>query len=323
MSGFILRRLGAALLVVWGVLSLSFIFLQMAPGDPSSMYTRPGTDQKTVEHIRQQMGLDLPVWQQYLVWSREFCTGNFGTSFMQQRPVSEIFAEAIPNTLRLTVVVFVLQLVIGILLGVLTAIKRDSSLDFILSSVLLFLYSMPGFWLGLMAIMVFSLTLGWLPSSQMQSLVIPDGTLPILWDRIRHLILPASVLAAPLAAHVARFVRASLIEVLAQNYIRTARAYGISRWKILFKYALKNALLPLTALFGVYLPFLLAGAVITEYVFAWPGFGMVTVNAIFAHDFPVILASNFVAAIAVVAGNLISDLLSRAVDPRIRLEPGS
>ena len=169
-----------------------------------------------------------------------------------------------------------------------------------------------------MAVLVFSLKLGWLPSSQMQSLQIADGAWAQFTDRLRHLILPAGVLAAPFVAHTARFIRGSLSEVLQQDYIRTAYAFGIPARKVLFKYALKNAVLPLASLFGFYLPFLLGGAVITEYIFAWPGFGRITVNAIFAHDFPMILAGNFIAALAVVIGNLISDLVSKAVDPRIR-----
>ncbi|MFQ5770942.1 MAG: ABC transporter permease, partial [bacterium] len=232
--------------------------------------------------------------------------------------VSAILRETIPNTLQLTLVVFVLQLIFGIFLGVFTALKRNSKLDMAISSVLLFFYSMPGFWLALMAILIFSLKLGWLPTSQMRSLHTLHGFWPVLWDRIHHLVLPAAVLAAPFIAYTARFVRSSLAEVLEQIYIRTAFAYGIKSRQILFKYALKNSLLPLVTLSGLYLPFILGGAVITEYIFAWPGMGRITVNAIFAHDFPVILATCFIAALTVVVGNLISDLLYVVVDPRIK-----
>ncbi len=318
MARYILKRLGISLLIVWGVLSITFLLMRLAPGDPSSLYIRPEIDAKTVENIRRQMGLELPLWRQYFLWIGEFMRGNFGVSFTHHRPVSEILAEAIPNTLKLTGVVYFLQSIAGIVLGVITAVKRGTKLDLFITSFLLFLYSMPWFWLGLMAIMLFSLKLGWLPSSQMRSLHVSGGFWAESLDYIKHLILPASILAMPFAASTARFVRNSLAEALEQNYIRTAKAYGIKSWKILFQYALKNALLPLVTLFGLHLPFLLGGAVITEHIFAWPGLGTITVNAIFAHDFPVILASTFIAALTVVMGNQISDFLYLLVDPRVR-----
>jgi len=169
-----------------------------------------------------------------------------------------------------------------------------------------------------MSILIFSLYLGWFPSSQMGSFPAPDSFLLILLDRLKHIILPAFVLSIPLITFTSKFVRGSFSDVLNQNYIRTALAFGLNKNKIIFHYALKNALLPLATLIGLYLPFLLGGAVITEYIFAWPGMGRITVDAIFAHDYPVIIASNFVAAIAVVIGNLISDIMYTLIDPRIR-----
>ena len=315
-----IKRLLFSLLIIWGVLSMTFLIIHLAPGDHSSLYVKPEIDAKTVENIRRQMGLDLPLWQQYFHWIREFATGNFGVSFSHQRPVSEILAEAIPNTLQLTSAVFLPQLILGVTLGMVMAVRRNTKIDFSISTLLLFFYSMPGFWLALMAIMIFSLKLGWFPSSQMASLHPVDGLWAQAVDRIQHLILPALVLTIPFGAYTARFVRSSLSEVLTQDYIRTAMAYGIKSSRIIFKYALKNALLPLITLLGFYLPFLLGGAVITEYLFSWPGVGRITVNAIFSHDFPVILAGSFIAALAVVMGNLISDLLYRAVDPRIKIQ---
>lgn len=317
---YIIKRLSFSLLLVWGILTLTFLIIHLAPGDPASLYVRPEIKSQTVENIRRQMGLDLPVWQQYFRWQREFCTGNFGISLTHQRPVSQVLAEAIPNTLQLTCVVFLLHWLLSVVLGVLMAAKRHTRLDTLLGSGLLFLYSMPGFWLALMAILVFSLKLGWLPSSQMQSITAMEGFGATVVDRIRHLILPAMVLAAPLTAYGARLIRNNLIEVLSQDYIRTAWAYGLNRGRILYIYGLKNALLPIATLSGLYLPFLLGGAVITEYIFSWPGMGRITVDAIFAHDFPVILASNFIAALTVVVGNFISDLLYVVIDPRIRIQ---
>lgn len=320
MLSFIARRLTISLVIVYGVLSLSFLIIHLAPGDPTSLYLKPDIDPATVEIIRQQMGLDLPVWRQYFQWMGALMQGNLGVSFTHNRPVAEVLGEAVLNTLQLTVTVFLIQLIIGVTLGVLAAVKQNTVLDFSLNSFLLFLYSMPGFWLALMAVLVFSYKLGWLPASQMRSFDVPEGLWPQFVDRVKHLILPSLVLATPFIAHTARFVRGTLCEVLSQDYIRTARAYGIRPRRIIFRYALKNALLPVTTLFGLYLPFLLGGSVITEYIFSWPGMGRITVNAIFAHDFPIILASNIIAALTVIIGNLMSDILNALVDPRIKLE---
>lgn len=307
------------MIIAWGVLTITFFIIHLAPGDPTSLYIRPDIDPETISNIRRQMGLDQALWQQYLLWLKQFASGNFGISFVHNRPVTDILGEAIPNTLQLTGTVFLLQLILGINLGVLMALKYGSRTDKAINAILLFFYSVPGFWLALMAIMVFSLRLMWLPSSQMQSLSLEGQGLVLFWDRLRHLVLPAAVLSIPFSAYTARFVRSSLVDVLQQDYIRTARAYGLRPARLLFKYALRNALLPTITLLGLYLPFLLGGAVITEQIFAWPGIGKLTINAVFTHDFPLILASTFITAMAVVIGNQISDMLYALIDPRIRL----
>ncbi len=315
-----MKRIMISLIIVFGVLSLTFIIIHLAPGDPTSLYIRPEINPATVESIRRQLGLDKPLWQQYILWIREFMSLNFGFSFSHLRPVSHVLGEAILNTLQLTISVFGFQFFVGIILGIITAIKQKSKLDHGLHSVLIFLYSIPGFWLALMLILIFSLKLGWLPSSQMKSLYLSGGLWIQFIDRIKHLILPILVLSAPFIAYTARYVRAGLIDVFKQPYIRTAHAYGIKSNRIIFRYALKNVLLPLVTLIGFYLPFLLGGAVVTEYIFAWPGMGRITVNAIFAHDYPLVLAVNSIAALTVVIGNLISDILYTIVDPRIRIK---
>lgn len=314
------KRIFWSLVIVLGVLSLTFIIIHLAPGDPASIYIRPEIDAKTVETIRRQMGLEKPLWQQYFLWLKEFVTGNFGVSFSHKRVVSSVIGEATRNTLQLTSIVFIFQLIVGVCLGVCAAVRQNTRTDHGINSLLLFFYSMPGFWLALMLISLFSLKLGWLPSGQMKSIILTGGFLPQFFDRVEHLILPVFILSLPFIAITTRFVRGSLLEILGQDYIRTARAYGLPRNKILFQYALKNALLPLVTLLGLYLPFLLGGSVIIENIFAWPGMGRITVNAIFSHDYPLILATNFIAALTIVIGNLISDILYFYVDPRIRME---
>ncbi len=319
MIKFLTKRFAQSLFIVWGVLTLTFVVVQLAPGDPASIYIRPDIDPATVALIRKEMGLDLPLWQQYTHWMGEFITGNFGVSFVSHRPVKMILSEAIPNTLRLTIIVLFFQFVVGILLGIFMAVAKKNRAATTINAILLTIYSLPGFWLALMLIMIFSLKLGWLPSSQMASMTTPQGFWAQLWDAARHLVLPVVVLGSSLIAYTARFVRGNLSETLKQDYIRMARAFGLPKRKILYKYSLKNALLPLATMLGLYFPFLIGGAVVIEYVFAWPGMGRITINAIFSHDYPLILASCFVAAMAVVIGNLVSDLLYLVVDPRIKM----
>ncbi|KPK28985.1 MAG: hypothetical protein AMJ61_00405 [Desulfobacterales bacterium SG8_35_2] len=318
MKYYYFKRILLSVLIIWGVLTLTFFLIRVAPGDPSLIYIDPGIEPNIVNQIRHQMGLDQPLYIQYFKWLKQFLTGNFGMSFMHKRPVSQVLAEAIPNTLQLTVAVFMIQIIIGIIVGIYSALSRYTKKDSFISSFSIFLYSIPGFWLALMLILIFSLKLGWLPSSHMQSMDIGNGFWEVFADRIEHLILPVIVLGLPLSAHTSRFVRGSFIDVFTQDYIRAAYAYGLNKRKIWLKYALKNALLPIITLIGMYLPFLLGGAVITEYIFSWPGMGRITVEAIFAYDYPIILASTAIAAVAVVIGNLLSDILYRVIDPRIR-----
>jgi peptide/nickel transport system permease protein len=318
MSRYIIKRLVTSLIILWAVLSATFLLVHLAPGDPSMLYIRPEIDANVVENIRSQMGFDMPVWKQYFIWIKNFVKGDFGFSFVQHQTVGQILLDAIPNTLRLTVTVLVFQYTIGILLGIICAIKHKSKLDSIINSGLLFLYAMPGFWIALIAILIFSLYLGWLPSSQMNSIQEFEILWSYIWDSIRHLILPTIILSIPFISYTTRFVRDKFIDILKDPYIITAKAYGLKKNIILFKYTLKNALLPLITLVGLYLPFLLGGAVITEFIFAWPGMGRITVNAIYTHDYPLILATNFIATAAVIGGNLISDILYYFADPRIR-----
>jgi peptide/nickel transport system permease protein len=318
MTRFVIQRILLSFLIIWGVLTLTFIIIHLAPGDPAAMYVDPEIPPDVVENIRKQMGLNESISDQYLKWMRECLTGNLGISFSYKKPVSRLILETIPNTLQLTLLVFALQLFFGIIIGVFTAVRRNSVFDLSINSILIFLYSFPGFWLALMFILIFSYTLGWLPSSQMTTWGISGNFMVLLLDRIKHLILPVFVLTIHYTAYTARFIRGSFGEVLDQDYMRTAIAYGLKPAQIYFKYALKNSLLPVVTLLGIYLPFLWGGAVVIEYIFAWPGMGRLTVEAIFAHDYPLILGSTIIAALTVVVGNFLSDLLYALVDPRIK-----
>jgi peptide/nickel transport system permease protein len=285
------------------------------------MYYNPEIDPEVMEAIRVRLGLDQPLHVQYVKWLGSLAQGELGMSFSHHRPVMDILVETIPNTLVLTVFSLALILAVGVLVGVISAVRQYSWVDHLTTVTALFIYSMPGFWLGLMLIILFSLKLGWLPASQMES-VDAEYMTPMqqVWDRALHLVMPVFVLGIASAASVARYMRGSLLEVIRQDYVRTARAKGLSERRVILKHALTNALIPIITLLGLYLPFLLSGAVVTETIFAWPGMGRVTIQAIFSRDYPIVMATNLIAGVMVVGGNLLADVLYGVVDPRIRYE---
>ena len=321
MIRFIIRRVLASIPLVWALATLTFFIIRLAPGDPMAMYFNPEIDPSVMETVRVRLGLDQPLHVQYVKWLGALAQGEFGVSFSHHRPVAEILAETVPNTLILTFLALLLDLVVGVAVGLVSAARQYSWIDNVLTLGALFVYSMPGFWLGLVLIIVFSLKLGILPTSQMASVDAEYmAFLPRLWDRALHLVLPVFVLGIASAASVARFMRGSLLEVIRQDYIRTARAKVLPERVVVFRHALRNALIPLVTLLGLYIPFLMSGAVVTETIFAWPGMGRLTVGAIFARDYPVVMAVNLIAGVMVVGGNLIADVLYAVVDPRIRYE---
>jgi len=328
MIAFLVRRLLAAIPLVLGIATIVFFLLSLAPGDAASFLVSPNITPEVLEQIRVNMGLDQPVYIRYLRWMSAMLRGDFGVSLTRNQPVLDIIAEILPNTLVLSLFAFLLAFAGGILIGILQAIRQNRPTDGLLSVVGLFFYSMPSFWLALMLILIFSLGARnlwgwpiWFPASGMTSVDYPFMSPgEQLRDRVMHLILPSVSLALVLAAGIARYVRGSMLEVIRQDYIRTARSKGLSEFKVIFKHALRNGLIPVVTLFGLYLPFLFSGAVLIETVFAWPGMGRLVVDAIFQRDYPIVMAGTFVFAIMVVAGNLIADVLYALVDPRIRYE---
>jgi peptide/nickel transport system permease protein len=330
MTAYIVRRLLQAIPLLFGILTLVFILMHVAPGDPTAMYLHPSVAPEVIQQLRENWGLDQPLHIQYLHWMKSFLTGDFGFSLTQNRPVASILAERIPNTLILSGVAVLLIFSIGIAIGIVQAIRQYSAWDHILTLGSLFVYSMPSFWLGLMLILIFAYKVhqvDWwpdalrFPASGMTSV---DYDLMTGWgkfgDRLRHLVLPSFALGLASAASVARYMRSSMLEVVRQDYIRTARAKGLPEYKVILKHALKNALLPIVTLLGLYLPFLFSGAVLVEHVFAWPGMGKTIMDAVYQRDYPTVMAATFIFAAMVVIANLIADLLYAVVDPRIRYE---
>lgn len=321
MIQYIARKLLLTIPLLWGVITLIFLLLQAAPGDPSDRFITPDTPPEIAQQIKDKWGLDDPVHVQYGRMLGNLMTGEFGYSIVQERPVFDIIGDALPNTLVLSLVTLVIIYAVGIFLGVIQAVRQYSFTDNAASVISLFFYSMPSFWLALMLMLLFALNLGWLPAAGMVDAVEHEYMTPLeqLLDRLQHIILPGVALGVASAAGTARYMRSSMLEVIRQDYIRTARAKGLSERVVVFKHALRNAMLPIVTLLGLSLPYLFSGSVLIEIIFAWPGMGRVIVAAIFAQDTPLIIACFFVFTMVVVAGNLLADLLYSLVDPRIRL----
>jgi peptide/nickel transport system permease protein len=323
--GFLARRLIGSVPLVLGILTLIFFIMHLAPGDPTSRYFDPNVSPEVIEQMRRNLGLDQPVPVQYLKWMGSFLTGDFGYSFGQLRPISQILPPVMWNTLQLTLVSTVVIFVLGMLIGIFQAVRQYRASDNVLTFFALFFYSMPGFWFALMLILLFSLKAsqwGWpiqFPASQMTSVgyefLSPGAKIA---DRFMHLLLPAIALGIGSAAGVARYMRGSMLEVIRQDYVRTARAKGLSERVVVFKHALRNALLPIITLLGLTMPYLFGGAVLVETIFAWPGMGRLIVDAVYQRDYPLVMATSFVISVMVILGNLLADMLYAVADPRIR-----
>ena len=321
------RRLLGAIPLVLGIATIIFFVVNLAPGDPALRFLNPNMTPEVLEQIRVNMGLDQPVHIRYVRWIGALAQGDLGFSFTSNRPVLDIIKELLPNTLVLSATAIGVAFLLGILLGIVQAVRQYSLLDSVASIVGLFFYSMPSFWLALMMVLVFGLFAyqgQWLiqfPPSGMQS-VDYEFLSPMakVQDRLMHLALPATSLALVLAAGIARYTRASMLEVIRQDFVRTARAKGLSEPVVIFKHALRNALIPVVTLLGLFLPFLFSGTVFIESVFAWPGMGKLVVDSILERDYPVIMGGTLIFAMMVVVGNLVADVLYAVVDPRIRYD---
>jgi peptide/nickel transport system permease protein len=320
LPGYLLRRLAAAALLLWLVLTATFVLLRLAPGDPVAEASLLPIPKQQRQRLIHDFGLDRPLPEQYARWLGEVALhGNWGISFAQRRPVSAVISEALPATLLLATAALLVEYGVGTALGVAAARHSGSALDRSIRVAVLLLYSQPVFWLGLMAILLFSYRLRWLPASHMHSLGADAmSTAARLADLGKHLVLPALTLGLANAGGAARFVRASLLDVMGRDFIRTARAKGLDERRVVWVHGMRAALVPIIQLLGMSVPNLLSGALITEIVFAWPGLGRVTFAAIATRDSPVVLATTAVSAVLVVAGNLIGDLLHSAADPRVR-----
>ena len=316
MQQYLIRRLLITVPVLFGITILCYAILSLTPGDPVQMLISPTISAADIEIKRRALGLDRPAAIRYVRWLGEMARGNLGFSFSSGAPVARRVEERIGPTLTLTVTALVMSYLIAIPAGVIVATRRYSWIDYVATFSAFLGISLPTFFLGLAGIYVFALRWPVLPVGGTETLGGDGGLL----DLAHHLILPASVLAVAGAGALMRYVRSSMLDVLGQDYVRTARAKGVIEAIVLRRHALRNALIPVITIAGLQLPGLLAGAVVTEQIFEWPGMGRLTIEAINQRDYPVLMGITLVTALLVAAGSLLADIAYSVVDPRIRYE---
>jgi len=312
------RVMQSAVLVLT-VVTLCFVLIRLAPGDPVLyLYGAQTVSAETLETLRHQWGLDRPLWEQYLTYVGNLAHGNLGYSQINHQPVSTMLGRIAPNTLLLMLPSVVVATVVGVVLGVSAARRVNSGWDYTIGTLSMVGYSTPPFWLGIVLIIVFASSLGWLPTQGMTTLGASPGGIARAVDVAAHMILPTCVLSWWYLAAFARLTRASMLEESRKPYLMTARMKGLPERRVLYHHALRNASRPILTMLGLHLGTMFAGAVMTEVVFAWPGMGRLTFNAILQHDYPVVMAVFVVIGTAVVLTNLLIDLLYGVLDPRIR-----
>ena len=316
MATYLLRRLfqSAVLLVI--VTVIAFGLMHLAPGGPESVYAlSPSMTPADLERIRVSYGLDQPLPVQYAKWATGMASGDWGRSYRDTQPVLEVIGSHLFATLELMITATLIAIFLGAGIGIMGAIRRYSAFDYLATIGAMIALSIPTFWFGLVVIYLFSVKLGWLPPGNMYT--IGDGS---LLDFLHHLIAPSLVLALVEVAIWSRYMRASMLDVINQDYIRTARAKGLPERTVLLHHALRNALIPMITLAGLQLPTLLGGALVTETIFTWPGMGRLFLDSLGYRDYPVVMGILMFSALLVLIGNLVADLLCAAADPRIRLD---
>lgn len=318
MRQYVVRRILQSVPILLGITLLTFMIMQLAPGNPMMTMIDPNVSMEELARAEQSLGLDRPLIVQYWSWLGQIVQGNLGYTIRTGQSVSALIMARLPATLLLTSTAFVMSFILGVPLGVFSAWNKYSIPDYVLTVIAFIGISIPGFFLGLAMIYIFALQFGWLPTSGLMSIGMDYEGTTYLIDRIRHLIMPAVVLALPNMAAVMRFTRSSMIEVLTHDYVRTARSKGLNMPVVMFKHALRNSLIPVITLFGLSIPFLFGGAYIAEQVFNWPGMGSLGINAITGREYPVVMGLNLFTSTLVLLGNLIADILYAFVDPRIR-----
>lgn len=317
MGQYIIRRLIQTIPLLIGISIVIFLVIQAAPGGPETVFLGTGrfVDPEILEKYRERLGLDQPIHIQYLRWIGAALTGDFGYSYTAARPVSQMILERLPATVELMLVSFVFAALVALPLGIYSAVRQYSVLDFLGTGISFLGIAMPVFWFGLILQLIFAVQLGWLPTSGRET-VGQTGA----WDHIRHLILPSVVLSLRYIAGWSRYMRTSFLSVMNADYIRTARGKGLGERRVVLLHSLKNASIPVVSVMALDLAGLFSGAVITETIFAWPGIGRLFVQSMFDRDYPLLMGILMMGAFMVVFFNLLADVLYGVLDPRISYE---
>ena len=316
MGRYFLKRLMLCVITFVGITVIVYGLAAMAPGSPlDAMLAEPGMTLEEQQRLEARLGLDKPVYVQYFSWFGEMVRGNLGYSYRTSQPVTRMVLDKLGSTVLLTFTSLIIAYLIAIPIGIHSARNPYSAGDYAASACALIANAMPGFFMGMVAIYIFAVKLKWLPMSGMYT----SSTSKDFLDVARHLVLPAMCLAIQQLGSVMRHVRSNMLDILNEDYVRTARAKGLAARRVVFLHALRNSMIPIVTLFSTSIPFLIGGAVVTESIFSWPGLGSLMVTSIQARDYPVIMGISVVVAIAVLLGNLLVDLIYGLLDPRVRL----
>lgn len=314
MGVFIFKRVLQSIPVLFGISLLLFFMMHAVPGGPLAMYIHdPGMTKQLLHQLETNLGLNQPIWVQYVNWLWGALHGNFGDSYTYGIPATQMVFERLPATLLLMLSAFLVAVVFSFIIGVFSALRQYSFWDHALTVFSYFGVAMPTFWLGLMVVILFAVELHWLPVGGMSTPGAPFS----LWSLVRHMILPVGILAAYLLAHESRYVRSSMLEVLHADYIRTARAKGLQERRVIWRHAVKNALLPVVTIMVMDGAYLFGGALVTETIFSWPGMGRLFIQAISQNDYPVMMFEISLLSVIIVFANILADVLYAVLDPRI------
>ncbi len=314
MRKYLMKRFLVGILVLFFITFLSYMIINSAPGDPATLYVGADATNEQIQQVRESLGLDKGLLVRYVYWLKELVKGNLGNSFATRQPVTDILAERIGPTLVLMGSALLVAYLVAIPLGVYSAVKQNSWVDYLITGTSILGVSIPTFFLGLFMIYIFAIQLEWLPTGGMQVLGSAGGFV----ERVRHLILPVSVIASTISANMIRYVRSSMIDIFGENYLRTAKAKGLKPTQIIFRHGIRNAFVPIITIVASDIPKLIGGAIVTEQIFQWPGLGALTISSIQSRDYNVLMAITLISAIAVLAANMLMDVLYAVADPRIR-----
>ncbi|WP_304457772.1 ABC transporter permease [Alicyclobacillus sendaiensis] len=317
MLSYIVRRILQAIPSLIGISIITFILLHIVPGNPVRILLGQHYTPQRAAALAQSLGLNKPLYMQYLIWLWNILHGNLGYSYNYTEPVTYLIGHALPNTLSLVLIATIFAQLFAMLIGTVQAYFENSIADHIITVLNYFFYSMPSFWLGILMVMFFSIQLHWFPSG---GVVNPQDPNPGFWDWLHHLVLPAATLTLVTLAGYSRYMRSSVRETLLMDYVRTARAKGLRESQVLWRHVLRNSILPQITLFGLSFPALFAGALFIEEIFNYPGMGLLYWNAVGTLDYPVLLGVTMFLGALTIIGNLLADILYSLVDPRISLE---